>query len=151
MVLSLWRKATRPPVEFTWRVLSKACSFRPEDHLVIFTEPRAGGTWLTEVIAQVPGTAILFEPLYLGHPSRFGELGFAWRQFIPEHEAWPEARQAFDDLFRGEVFNNWLCHMSSPVDWLRADRMVVKFCRAGGMIPWLTRSFDFRYRPIHLM
>ncbi|MCW8814872.1 MAG: sulfotransferase domain-containing protein [Chlorobium sp.] len=121
------------------------------ENLIVFSDPRGGSTWITELINRIPDTAVLWEPLHLAEVNLFRKLGFAWRQFIPEDDEWPEAERAFEQVFRGKVLNHWTCRMSSPMDFLRSERMVVKICRANALIPWLTRVFSFRYEPVYLV
>lgn len=136
---------------FLRRGVSRCQCFDPLENLVIFSDPRGGSTWITEAINRIPNTVVLWEPLHLREVDRFQQLEFAWRQFIPESAQWPEAIQAFTDVFSGKVLNPWTCQGNSAVDFWRAERMVVKFCRANAMIPWLTANFALRYRPIYLV
>lgn len=125
--------------------------FDPAQSICVFSDPRGGSTWITEVLAQLPRTAVLFEPLHIGHVPRFRRLGFAWRQYIPESGTWPEAERGFDDLFSGKILNRWTCSYSSPRKFFLADRMIVKFCRANAMIPWLTKRYAFERQPVYLL
>ena len=49
------------------------------------------------------------------------------------------------------MLTHYTCRHSLLIDFLLADRMIVKFCRANALIPWLTRVFDFTYAPIYLI
>lgn len=44
----------------------KRKSFRSENALFIFSDPRGGSTWLMELLEQTPGAASIFEPF---HPN----------------------------------------------------------------------------------
>jgi len=125
--------------------------FNPEDHIIISSYPRSGSTWIAELISQIPGSALLWEPLHLRKSSVFADMGFGWRQHIPESEEWMEAQQAFEALFTGELLNHWMSSRTFPLKFCRADRMVIKFVRANGLLPWLTRQFDFSNKPIYLI
>jgi hypothetical protein len=133
------------------QVVSKMVNFDPNENLVIFGDARGGSTWMAELIGQVPKTVLLWEPLHIGRVDYFKQLNFAWRQHIPEDETWYEAQGAFEQLFRGKVLTHYTCSFSSPFYFLFADRMLVKFCRANALVPWLTRVFDFKYEPIYLV
>ena len=132
-------------------VASHLRKFEPRENLIIFSDPRGGSTWITEAISQIPKTAILWEPLHPAGVAYFNKLNFGLRQFIPELETWIDAEIAFERLFKGKVLNAWTSQLSSPIRFLRAERMIVKFCRANAMIPWLTRVFNFTYDPIYLV
>ena len=128
--------------------VSKTRQFAPAENLVVFSDPRGGSTWMTEVISHLPHTVTLWEPLHLGKVPYVKKLGFGWRQFIPENEAWPEAERAFEKIFSGKLVNRWTSSKASPLAFLRANRMIVKICRANAMIPWITRIFQFKHAPI---
>ena len=131
--------------------ISKVRKFEPAENLVIFSDPRGGSTWMAEVISHLPHTVILWEPLHLDKVPYIKQLGFGWQQFIPENETWPEAERAFEKIFSGKLINHWTSYMASPLAFLRADRMIIKICRANAMIPWITRTFQFKYDPIYMV
>lgn len=133
------------------KFLSRNCNFEPADNLILCSAPRGGSTWLAELLSQVPRTAVLFEPMYRRRSWPFKELNLVAYQPIPEHAEWPEAKAAFDAVFRGKVINDWTGHQSSFLSFLTAKRLVVKLCWAHAMLPWLTRTFKFNYRPVLLL
>lgn len=119
---------------------------------MIFADPRGGSTWITEIISSFRKTAILCEPLHLRAAPLFRELGFSWQQFIPEEAIWNEAKEAFEYVLRGRAVNSYFAgYHSSFYSFLTADKMIVKFCRASAMLPWLTRNFRFKYAPVYLV
>ncbi len=130
-------------------LVGRVHTFRPEDALVIFAEPRGGSTWLTEVISTTPKTAVLWEPVAHGRPFKY--LFFAPRQFIPRTADWPAAEDAFDDVFRGRILNHCTCKLSSPLSFVHADHLLVKFCRANALLPWIGRVFRFNFTPVLLL
>lgn len=130
-------------------VVGRLRAFSPEDALVILAEPRGGSTWLAQVINTIPDTAVLWEPI--AHARAFRRLSFASRQFIPRYADWPAAKSAFDRIFRGRTVNHCTCRLSSPMSFLDADKLVVKFCRANALAPWITRVFNFHYTPVLLL
>lgn len=131
--------------------VSKVCNFDPLDNLMIFSDPRGGSTWLSEVVGLIPNTVVLWEPIHQRWVRHFDALNFARRQYIPEHAVWPEAEEAFRELLRGKYLTNWTCEVSPPLTFLSADRMVVKFCRGNALLPWLTKAFRFNYIPVYLV
>lgn len=131
--------------------VSKVRSFDPLDNFMIFSDPRGGSTWLSEVVSLVPNTVVLWEPLNQRWVRHFDALDFAKRQYIPEDAVWPEAEEAFRELLRGKYLTNGLCKVSPPLGFISAARMVVKFCRGNALLPWLTRAFSFNYAPVYLV
>ena len=161
------RKARKKSADVPYALASRVCRFDPRESLIICSDPRGGSTWITEVVSRISKTAVLWEPLNGRQVPYFRPLKFAWRdpladtdeyrhtsplvQHIPEDADWPEARAAFEQLLQGKVLNAWMGFMASPVDLVRAERLLVKFIHANALLPWLTRAFSFRYAPIHLV
>lgn len=133
--------------------LNRLNNFDPAEDLLIVSSPRGGSSWLMELIATTPGTAVLWEPLhpYGVRAARVSALRHAWRQHIPENVDWPEARRAFDMILRGKIMNGWTASQTSMTRFLSAKRMLVKFCRVHTMLPWLINNFRFRYAPVYLV
>lgn len=132
-----------------YHTISVVRNFDPQKDLIIFSDPRGGSTWIMEMVNRLPRTAVLWEPLHLRKVKHFNTIGFAWRQYIPEGEEWPEAERAFSSVFNGKILNSWTCQ--SPRRFLMANRLIIKLCRANAMIPWLTRTFKFECDPIYLV
>lgn len=126
--------------------LAKRNDFDPRDALLVFSDPRGGSTWITEMIQQIPRTAVVWEPLHLRYTDAFRELGFTWRQYIPEHAEWEEARAAFERVLRGQILNEKLGSASSIKEFAQADQLIVKLCRGNALLPWLVRQFEFRHK-----
>lgn len=131
--------------------LARRNDFDPAGNLLIFSDPRGGSTWLTELVQTVPATALLWEPLHLRTAPQFRHLGFNWRQYIPADAEWPEARAAFELLFRGKTLGERLCSRTSVTEIEAAERLIVKFCRGNALLPWLTAQFDFTFKPLLLL
>lgn len=128
--------------------LSQGARFVAEDAMLIVASPRGGSTWLTEMVASLPRSSILWEPLYLRAMPSFQALGFSWLQPIPEWAQWPEAREQFARVFSGQVLNKWLLCQTRWGRHLQAEQLVVKFCRAHLLLPWLVKQFHFRHTPL---
>lgn len=123
----------------------------PSDAVVISCEPRGGSTWLTEAILTEPGSAQIWEPLHKRWVPEVEALEFSWRQYIPVGADWPEARHLLEKILTGRVTNEWILQATPLKQFMAADRLVVKFCRANALLPWLSREFNFKRKPIHLL
>lgn len=137
--------------EIGFKILRPKVTLEPRDALVICADPRGGSTWLTELLSAIPGVSIVWEPLDVGRVQLFRDLGFNYRQYIPEDGEAPEAFRAFDNLFRGRCRDHHLMQRTSPCAMRDASRLLVKFCRATQLLPWMVRQFNFNQRPIHLL
>jgi len=144
-------KLTDVLLNFQYHRLARRNSFDPRNALIICGDPRGGTTWLAHLVKEVQGTALIWEPLMISKVKEFARLGFEWRQYIPEQEQWPEARAIMERVFKGQLLSSYLCQQSSPKSVREAKHLLVKFCRANQLLPWLTREFAFRVPPIYLV
>lgn len=125
--------------------------FKPEDALVICGDPRGGTTWLMELLALTPRTAVIWEPL---HPQRGvvpKHFRLGWRGHIPETVPEPRIQSFIRDVLSGRRINAWTRYSSHDGDEARAVHLLVKFCYASDLLPWMTRWIDFSHKPIHLL
>ncbi|WP_090114262.1 hypothetical protein [Limimaricola pyoseonensis] len=125
--------------------------FAPEQALLLSCDPRSGSTWLSELLVAAAPSAVIWEPFHLDSAPRVREAGFAWRQVIPAEADWPEAEALVRDILSGRCINDWTSWASSFGEFLAAERLVVKCCRANGFLPWMLRRIAFRRRPIHFL
>lgn len=134
-------------------LVRRMVDFDPLSNLLVCGGPRSGSTWLGELIACTPRSALLFEPLTATQEGPFRDLGFAWDQPIPPDAEWPEAKAAFEVMLRGKAITDWniVYSSSSAASFLTARRMVVKCCHANALLSWLVRQFNFKYQPICLV
>lgn len=117
---------------------------RAADALVITGYPRSGTTWLAEVIASVPGSGILFEPLALQRVPAAVEAGFDWDNFHLPGEEWPAGERFMDDVLSGRVLNRWTTAYIPLTSAMRIERWIVKFVRANQMLGWMVEKFALR-------
>lgn len=137
--------------DFELKIISALKTFKQEDAILIFSDPRGGSTWLTEILMEVPKTAVIWEPLHLKKNNHLKKIGFSWRQFIAEDDPWREAKAEFDSIFTGKRLNARLSHLNKNKDYLVADRLIIKFCRGNALLPWVVNHYDFKMKPIHLV
>lgn len=132
------------------RYFESVNNFDPKKNIIITGCPRSGTTWLQELFCSLENTYPLFEPLYLHDSPKFKEIGFEWRQYIPEDYNWPEARALFERLFRGQYLTPWMVSQAD-IDRLKdAEFLVIKDVRANSLLPWLVRQFDIR-QPVYIL
>ncbi len=132
-------------------ILKNFKKFMPENQFIIFSDPRGGSTWLAEMLSTIPTTALIWEPLNIGYMNQFRDLGFGWRQYIPENVIWPEALNTFNQVLGGKILNEWTLLKTSTHEYLFANQLIFKICRGNMLLPWITRHFDFNFQPIYLV
>src|SRR5690606_852588 len=133
-----------------WYLQSKM-DVKPLEHFLIFSDPRGGSTWLMQIVKQVTNKPILWEPLHVKNVPELQKIGFGWRQYIPEQANWTEAKEFFDKLFKGKILNPWIMQQTTKQELLQADQLVVKFCRGNALMPYLTSTYSFKYKPIFMV
>lgn len=122
-------------------------------HIIVAGEPRGGTTWLMEML-MADDQAIVWEPLHQQHLKKlYGEqfaddIGFM--PYIPEHVDWPKVESFFSDLFSGHLPVGLRRTFTYDKHLKDARRLLIKFCRANMMLPWLTDKFP-NLRPVYIV
>lgn len=149
--MSLTSRMKPPVAGFVHQHLWRLGRFDPAEAMIVCGDPRGGSTWITEVLASIPRTSIVWEPLDINRIEAVRNLGFSWRQHIPEDASWPEAEAYFDALFRGKILRWPLTRMASVRELVRTRHLLFKFTRANALLPWLTQRFQFLYDPVYIV
>ena len=123
----------------------------PKKSIIIAADPRAGSTWLSEIILTQSNAALIWEPLHIGENALFKDIGFGYRQYIPEEHQWPEAKEAFLKVFAGRNLNAWTAKFTAIHKVMMAERLLIKLCRASLLLPWLVRNFEFERKPLFMV
>jgi hypothetical protein len=131
--------------------LSRFKTFDSSEALMIFSDPRGGSTWLNEILGEIKGTTGVWEPLALTYGNRFRSIGFGWRQIIPETGQWPEAKRLFNSLLKGKLVAKDTVAKTSPLKWVRGERLLIKFCRGNNLLFWIQANFELKYKPVYLV
>ncbi len=121
------------------------------ENLLLFCMPRGGSTWLTEVLAASSNLPVLWEPLHLRYAPEFQNINLGWEQVMSKDGEWAELKEKFEKLFQGKILNDWNCRVSPARSFVWSTKMIVKFCRANGMLLWLTENFSFKHKPVLLL
>lgn len=122
-------------------------------HVIVSGEPRGGTTWMMELLMD-NHQAIVWEPLHQnGLKKLYGDdfaedIGFM--PYIPENEEWEEAEQFFSELFSGYLPIGLRRTFTYDKSLKNVDRLLIKFCRANMILPWLTKKFP-NIRPIYIV
>ncbi len=141
-------RAARAVVTLT---LARASSRRPYDlrnTIVVSGSPRSGTTWLAEMIATLPRSAICFEPLHLDQVPAARRAGFGWRTILDEMSDEPELASFMRNVLEGRVLDRWTTQDMRPS--LPPKTWIVKFVRTNRLLPWLVSNFDVR-RPVVIL
>lgn len=126
-------------------------TFSSKNVLLIFSDPRGGGTWMAEILRSIPDTFIYWEPLHALYNKEVKKANFGWRQHIPKYAEWMEANQLFDRILSIQVVNEWTIQNTSIKEIRSAEMPIIKFCRGNDLLPWLVEQFKLKYKPIYLV
>jgi hypothetical protein len=121
--------------------LSKRPATNPSDALIVAGYPRSGTTWLAELIATVPGTGVIFEPLSIEHVREARAAGLDWQNFHLPSEDWPAGRHFFERVLAAKVLTPWTASAMNLRQAARARRWVIKMVRANQMLGWIAQNF----------
>lgn len=130
--------------------LNGKINISPQQSIVISGVPRGGTTWLAELLATNKKTAILWEPLSLTFLPTLKTFHFKERQFISITDSNQNNFSLFDNILRGKILTRGILQKTSIKELKNANHLLIKFCRANRLLPWLTTHFEFK-NVIHLL
>lgn len=110
----------------------------PAQTTVLYSSGRSGSTWLSEILACVPRTRLIFEPFHPRHG--LAELADYRYRFIEPGRAAPVLEEAYDSILKGKRTTPWIEHLNSPTTMVYKRRLV-KLVRANLLFPWLVSRY----------
>ncbi|HTQ38367.1 MAG TPA: sulfotransferase [Pirellulales bacterium] len=141
MLARIYRRAART-MRPLWLKNRLAGRFDEQSVLVLTSSPRSGSTLLGQVLASIPGTCVLFEPLHLDRVPEAKAAGFSWRTYVEPDVSWPAGEEFLRRVFSGRVINKWTASEMTFREATRANKMIVKFVRANRLLPWMCQTFE---------
>lgn len=127
-------------------------NYKIENAIIICSEARGGSTWLMELLRNIPGTIINWEPLHVtnGVVPKAYKLG--WRPYLPQTEYDSKISSLFKKMLTLKIYNNWTLRFIDMVDLKKSRHVLTKFVRANNLLPWMVHSFpEMRHPPILLL
>jgi hypothetical protein len=125
-------------------------NFPTNKSIVISGVPRGGTTWLAELLNTNKQSAILWEPLSLNFMTELKSLNFKERQFLAIDYSNPRTYTLFNNILEGKILTRGVLQRTSINQLKNANYLIIKFCRANRLLPWLTQNFEFS-KTIHLL
>lgn len=120
---------------------SKHNNINPRNTLLIFSNPRGGSTWLSEILMEIPNSALCWEPLSQKRLIEFKRLNFFTHHPIPSKENWEEAEKAFQLLLNREILRLSIYYKNDLSKLPHAETFIFKFCHGNMLLEWLVEKF----------
>jgi len=131
--------------------------------LLVICHPRGGSNWLSEILMQIPNTALIDEPFWRGFYKSFSELpgkhegklkglsrlGFYYDQYIPLQAEWPEAKKIIQAILRGAVSHYDIWDKNKLAEIKKANKFLIKLCYGHLLAPWLHENFNLKSIVMH--
>ncbi len=125
------------------------------DAVAVFSQPRSGSTWLTELLSNIPRSCIIDEPLRRGGyvpselPSKdvrkiseIAKMNFFFSQPIAENEVWKDAYDVFDRMLKGQLPYLNLYREFSLKRLTDSKLVLTKFLYGSLLMHWFARNFS---------
>lgn len=104
-----------------------------------------------ELLADALDVAVVWEPLHATSGVVPDDFGWGWRPSLQLGEESNDQRAFFHAVHGYELHNEWTRMMLTPRAARSADRALVKYVRANGLVDVLLDSIEFRSPPIYLL
>ena len=129
------------------KIIFKSKKFNMTDTVLIAGTPRAGTTWLMEILGTIPDYTYLFEPLNPIWYPESRELGFRSRKYLPSDTDWPEGEDYLRKIFTGGLVGFQSLYQITPkaiTRLLLSNKLIVKSVRLNRLLPWIVKRFQLR-------
>lgn len=128
-----------------------------ENTICVFTFPRSGSTWFSEVLLNIPNSCLFDEPFQRDRirgiefvpdntAQKFNEikeLGFYFFQPIPKDVEWHEAKSIIAKLIQGKLVSLGLYDDYGLWRLKKATNFIIKMNHASLMASWMQSNFKF--------
>jgi hypothetical protein len=118
---------------------------------VVAGMPRAGTTWLAEIVHGLPRSALLFEPLYPAAVPAARAAGLGWHTCLLPGQHRPSQERFIDAVLRGKVLNAWTTSFMATGRAFAPRSWVVKLVRANMLLGWMTERFPHLPAPAFIL
>jgi len=119
-----------------------------QDTILISSTPRAGSTWLMELLGNISGYSTLFEPF---HPEFFPIsreiIRSQYRPYISFDENWKMGENYLGKAFTGKIISNSPQFKLKPgiiLSRLFSTKLIVKCVRTNRLLPFIARKFSLK-------
>lgn len=125
-------------------------SFDITKSIIISGVPRGGSTWFSELLSSDKKSSLIWEPLSLAFYPEFNKLHFKERQYLHPQLKDDNTYATFKKVLSGNQLTYGILQRTDVNQLIASEYLIVKFCRANRLLPWLTNNFNFK-TTIHLL
>ncbi|PWI31506.1 hypothetical protein DI383_02225 [Flavobacteriaceae bacterium LYZ1037] len=127
-------------------------NYRMGNAILIFSEARGGSTWLMELLKNIPGVIINWEPLHVNKGVVPKAFKFGWRPYLPVDTKDGKYMSLFSNIFILKIYNKWTTRFIFWKDLKKSKHVLTKFVRANQSLPWVVNTFPkLNHKPIFLL
>lgn len=146
-------KRTRIKIrDIIFQILLKGKRFHLEDSILIFSDPRGGSTWLSEILEEIPNTIISWEPLHVEKGVVPKSYNLGWRPYLEKDSKSRRIAELFEKILTLKISSPWTRKFFTYRALLSGEQVVTKFVRGTRLLPWLTATYpSLKYKPILLV
>lgn|SRR5690554_1704153 len=119
--------------------------------IILTSEPRSGSTWLMEVIADLMGCVVNWEPLHVDKGIVPKKYKLGERPLIRTSDKSESLKRLFEDILTFKKYNVWTTQHIAIKNLLIRKYVLTKFVRANNLLPWFTSRLDLERKPILLL
>jgi len=119
--------------------------------IILTSEPRSGSTWLMEVIADLLGCVVNWEPLHVDKGIVPKNYKLGERPFIKTSDNTESLKSLFEDMLTFKKYSVWTTQHIAIRNLLNRKYVLTKFVRANNLLPWFTSSLALEHKPILLL
>lgn len=125
-------------------------SFDINQAIIISGVPRGGTTWFAELLSSDKSSSLIWEPLNLTFYPEFNKHFFKERQYIDPKLKDDAIYNSFKQVLTGNKLTHGILQRTDVKQLITADYLIIKFCRANRLLPWLVNNFQFNV-VIHML
>src|SRR5690554_4850501 len=110
--------------------------FSLKNAIILTSEPRSGSTWFMEVLSDLLGCVVNWEPLQVdkGVVPEHYKLGN--RPLINASDTSESLTSLFEDILTSKKYNVWTTNHIDIKNLTNRKYVLTKFVRANNLLPW---------------
>jgi len=156
----LIKKAFRKPYKYLLKKIdAKTFNNSKKVDTVLIGSPRSGTTWFLDILSRYSGFCSLYEPLHYRWFPKAWRAGFKHRRRLHPKKKYDKEKVYIKSIINGNVYSQEprifldqsFANISNEIlKRKRANKIAVKFVRAGRMLGWMMNRFN-ELNYIHLI